>query len=1179
MMIMAIEAANQVSQKDRPIKAFYIKEALLSSPIVLKSNSEGGDSIETVTHLRPLRKPYEKSSTWSEVWISTAHNGSWTECFHATIQTQYFEQRTQVDGGLEQELIQQEALEAYDAAVEACTTANSSDEFYEYCKKRGLAYGETFRLLEDIHWDGKDVAIGRVNVSRPSSKYQGLVHPAIIDAACQIFWVAPSSGLAASMPTEVPHRVYDAYLSASKWKYPDTSHVRILTTSRYKAVGRGVQGSLSMFADDGSLLCKVGKMEMDPIADDDLTEAVDKKLLYGIDWKPSLSTMLPSELERFCKADDFPLDDRDMTTYCQRLESAIRHSIQTTLASLSEHDRRAAPAYLKQYIQWMEQQQAQDSFQLTEELDEATFENLLSELEAMKPSWRMFAAVARNLSSILSGSTDPLSLVFSTNLAEEFYSDIFANICDSPKFRTFIDLAAHQQPDLKILEVGAGTGGMTTHVLSALLQHETHTGGTAFSAYDYTDVSHAFFENAQAKFHKFASRMTFRAVDLERDLISQGIKSEGYDMIIAGGVLHATATLSSTLQNVRRALKPGGKLVFFEIVKPGVLALNFGFGILPGWWGSSEEWRAHAQGVDEPKWDALLRQTGFSGNDLVLKDFNSEVCHNFSVIVTTAVSEVKRLEESHSVVMVVDHESTAQSQLAEVLRIQLLEADGNVRVEMVAWSEIATRTIDPKDIFILLVEWDNPILDTLTELKFQVLKQFILKVKSLLWVTSTQQESESYPYFGMTNGFLRTMRGESLNKRIITLALEGLTEEIPTAAKHIKTVFNEAFHQSSSEVEYTVRDGHLQIGRLIEENSINESMLSGIQSRTKLEPWGQGPPLVFNVKHRGTLDSLEFIEDPRYQHDVELDDHEVEVEAKTWGVNFRDIFIALGRLEENDFGFDAAGIVRRAGPRCRVKPGDRVLVAVIGSMRSVVRCQELEIIRIPDKLNFADAAAICAPGVTAYHSLVDTARLQKGERILIHSASGATGQIALQISQWIGAEVFATVGTDEKKKFLQDTYSIPADHIFYSRNTSFAHGVMRMTKGEGVHVVLNSLSGDALRVSWDCVAPYGRFIEIGKVDIKSNSGLPMLGFSKNVTFAAVDLHHVSETRKDITQHLLQSTMKLLDSGAIRPPQPVHVFPVSKIEEGFRFFQTGKNTGRIVISMDEADVVPVSSLTY
>lgn len=120
----------------------------------------------------------------------------------------------------------------------------------------------------------------------------------------------------------------------------------------------------------------------------------------------------------------------------------------------------------------------------------------------------------------------------------------------------------------------------------------------------------------------------------------------------------------------------------------------------------------------------------------------------------------------------------------------------------------------------------------------------------------------------------------------------------------------------------------------------------------------------------------------------------------------------------------------------------------------------------------------------------------------------------------VGAEVFATLGFDDKKELLIDLLRILADQVFYSRNTAFAKGIMHTSNGYGVHVVLNSLVGEGLRASWECVAPYGRIIELGKADINANSSLPMACFAKNVSFSTVDLRHIAYCRKETGRKLL-----------------------------------------------------------
>ncbi|ETS79028.1 hypothetical protein PFICI_08881 [Pestalotiopsis fici W106-1] len=209
---------------------------------------------------------------------------------------------------------------------------------------------------------------------------------------------------------------------------------------------------------------------------------------------------------------------------------------------------------------------------------------------------------------------------------------------------------------------------------------------------------------------------------------------------------------------------------------------------------------------------------------------------------------------------------------------------------------------------------------------------------------------------------------------------------------------------------------------------------------------------------------------------------EVEVKAEAWPVSFRDIFIPLGRLGREELGVECAGTVTRVGSACTsLHPGDRVVMAIPGF-------------------------ALINPGTTAYHALVNVAGLQAGEKILIHSAAGSTGQFAVGVAKMLGAEVFATFGYDDKKQLLMDRF-----------------GVKRVTNGYGVDVVLNSLSGDGLRASWECITSFGRFVEIGKADIGANTPLPM------GSFAAVDLIHITLANPRLLRRLTGKVLELATS--------------------------------------------------
>ena len=193
----------------------------------------------------------------------------------------------------------------------------------------------------------------------------------------------------------------------------------------------------------------------------------------------------------------------------------------------------------------------------------------------------------------------------------------------------------------------------------------------------------------------------------------------------------------------------------------------------------------------------------------------------------------------------------------------------------------------------------------------------------------------------------------------------------------------------------------------------------------------------------------------------------------------------------------------------------------------------------------------------------------------IHSGAGGTGQTAIQIAQSIRSEIFVTVSSEEKLLLLMDVYHIPSDHIFYSRDTSFAQDIMRTTHNRGVDVILNSLSGDNLVASWECMAPFGRFIELGKADVESNSKLPLSSFANNVSFSAVAVDYMCAKRPDLVRRSLINILERIEEGKMQIASPLHEYSISDIETAFRFMQGGKNTGKIVLNLGPTETVPVS----
>lgn len=328
------------------------------------------------------------------------------------------------------------------------------------------------------------------------------------------------------------------------------------------------------------------------------------------------------------------------------------------------------------------------------------------------------------------------------------------------------------------------------------------------------------------------------------------------------------------------------------------------------------------------------------------------------------------------------------------------------------------------------------------------------------------------------------------------------------------------------------------------------------------------------------MDTLHFVKTSRSRED--LADDEIQFRVKAVGLNFRDILVALGHVQSDWFGIECAGVVTAVGKKAATDfmVGERIVCGLDGAFTTIGKCISSNAAKIPDNVSFNTAAAIPTVFCTAYYSLYHWARLKKGESILIHSGAGDLGQALIQLAKLSGAEIFTTVGSKEKRDLLVKLYGIPEDHIFSSRTLSFAEAIKKRTHGRGVDVVVNSLAGDGLKSSWECIAPFGRFIEVGKKDIYTAGispmgGLPMHQFSKNVMFASVDLVLIMEQDKKLCGELLRNVMGLLTGGKISAPYPLNIFGASEIEKAFRFMQGGTHIGKIVIEFGEEQDVLVA----
>ncbi|KAH9986575.1 S-adenosyl-L-methionine-dependent methyltransferase [Xylariaceae sp. FL0662B] len=252
---------------------------------------------------------------------------------------------------------------------------------------------------------------------------------------------------------------------------------------------------------------------------------------------------------------------------------------------------------------------------------------------------RVYALVSRHLMTMLQGDVNPLELLLQSGQLTPLYDEMLVSNSVS-KAMSYVDLLAHQRPGMNILEVGVGTGAGTRLILNALLACPgDSTGFLRCNRYTFTDISRAMFPQVQEEFKQHEPSMSFRSLDIDPLLTEQVLKEGEFDLIIAVSVLHVSANLENTLRNMRSALRPGGTLLIQEVFEPSGWTLGFVFGLLSGWWHGVSDERVLSPNIVVEEWDTVLKRSGFSGADIVLRDTEQSTTRDFGWIVTTAAKD------------------------------------------------------------------------------------------------------------------------------------------------------------------------------------------------------------------------------------------------------------------------------------------------------------------------------------------------------------------------------------------------------------------------------------------------------------------------------------------------------------------------------------------------------------
>ncbi|MFC9970572.1 SDR family NAD(P)-dependent oxidoreductase [Spirillospora sp. NPDC127200] len=1118
-----------------------------------------------------------------------------------------------------------------DAARACCVHPMDVEALYVAVAEAGLAYGPAFRQVTGL-WKGEGEALAAYR--HPVEAGGGeryAVHPALLDGALQAGMPLLGDRLAAG-ETFLPA----AIKAVRVWRAPAPEGM-VLVRDRTQ-VAHELCWDITVTDPDGTVTVELdgvrmrrlsGQTDTAPLRQHTVLRAAphaelpaDRSPLPDSRW---LAEAAEDEIEqlrdRWRDLDYAGYADAAKETYAHCAAAALRDFLAGASAEFRLADLHRQ-GMVDHYTPLIESILAlTHRYGLVEPVAEGRWrpagtpgpDALLMRLATEFPAFAAETALAirqrEHLAQVLRGQCDPLHLLMDGGALQPFEQvyDVmpfcrFPNRIAAALMRQIVAAWPADRP-LRILEVGAGTGGTTAALLPVLPPDRTR--------YTFTDLSAAFFTRAR---HRFAEHdfLDYRTLDLNSDPAGQGLVEGGYDVVVAANSLHTATDLAAALGRVRRLLAPGGRLLAVEAHDADMLMPVFG--ALPSFWNQADrELRPDSPLLARDRWPGLLADCGFA--DVVQTDAGHSVLLASAPDRPATAPALPAADPATGWILVT--ESPAEEPLAE-RAAALLRSGGAHAVRVAeatadpdAWAELVDTGTGTAPAVVLLLgdsESDDPDERVERTAERAFLLSALLKAcharpaqdqaaggPPTLWAVTRPSgalpapEQALCPQDAAVWGVARSLANEAFGMTVMRLSLHRLGDPDADAerlvrellAVHMPEPFGGA-EETGAEAERAARSGTAGARHAEDEVVVTAAgrFVAREQERSAVEHvreirTGQDLPFTLRVDEPGLFHRLSWV----HREPDAAGPGEVSIEVRAAALNYRDIMQATGLLpaeavedtpSRHGVGLECAGIVTAVGDGVTgLAAGDRVAAVAPASLSSQVVVGAETVYRLPEGVGFAEAATMPVAFLTIRYALGDLARLSAGETVLVHGAAGGVGLAAVQYAHRCGATVIATAGSEIKREYLR---ALGVRHVLDSRSLDFAPRTLELTGGRGVDVVLNSLAGQAIDRSLDLLAPGGRFLELGKRDIYGNKPLLLRPFRNNIAFFGIDLTALVASPAQ-GRRLAEGFARDLHAGHYRP-LPHSVYPAARVAEAFDLMQHSHHIGKVVVSFEPGDQVPV-----
>jgi acyl transferase domain-containing protein/acyl carrier protein len=633
-----------------------------------------------------------------------------------------------------------------------------------------------------------------------------------------------------------------------------------------------------------------------------------------------------------------------------------------------------------------------------------------------------------------------------------------------------------------------------------------------------------------------------------------------FDVVILRHCLHRSANPRPAISRTRGWLAPGAMLVVAEQFADW--SADFLAGVDPGWWrGVSPLDAPPSSSLKPPEhWQRILAAAGLVDCDIFLEPAGAAVAGGAYLVLGRRKPDEATLPAAAASARWLLRVDEASTPLAEQLRRRFL-AQGQ-HVVLAGPGDAADLHIAAMDHVVHLRGWAAPPGRTaeFVEALLDDVRALSAKpgAKRRLWVVTRggalasglPQTHPASPGQAALWGSARVVMNEhpELGTRLIDLADDDGPADV------IARLADELLHPD--ETDEIVLSDAARHGLTLRADSNEGHHQDG--SRFRLD-----------FKVPGQLRNLAWVPD----RESALAPDEIEIGVRTTGLNFRDVMYAMGLLPDEaveegfagaSLGLECAGTITRVGVGVKdLAPGDAVMGFGRACFASHVTTRADAVTPIPPGWSFEEAATVPTAFFTAFYALAHLARVRPGELVLIHGAAGGVGLAAIQVARHLGARIIATAGSEEKRRVAE---LMGAERVFDSRSLSFADDIRTATAGSGVDVVLNSLSGDAMRRSIELLRPFGRFLELGKRDFYENTSLGLRPLKDNISYFAIDADRLLVAQPELAARLMREVMALFRDGRASP-LPFRCFSADRAIDAFRAMQQSRHIGKLVVTLD------------